>query len=158
MYIKWLNLYNTVWKCRVSKIILFIWSEIILKIFIIYKIIIFHINAVLLKKVHRSFPPKICFQYSIIIWIFFEDQTIIEWFMKDHVMLKTGVVLLKFRFVIKKINYIWQNIKIENCSISNCNNISQYCCLVYFCSINAALKHFFQKHKKYLTWPQNFKL
>ncbi len=48
------------------------------------------------------------------------------WFLKDHVTLKTSVMMLKIRLCITGINYILQYSKIENI-ILNCNTISQYC-------------------------------
>ncbi len=39
---------------------------------------------------------------------------ILEWFMKDHVTLKTGVMMLKIQPCITGINYNWKNIQIEN--------------------------------------------
>ncbi len=46
--------------------------------------------------------------------MFFEYQIrILEWFLKDHVTLKTGIMMLKIYFCITGINYILQYIKIE---------------------------------------------
>jgi len=40
--------------------------------------------------------------------------SILEWFLKDHVTLKTGVMMLKISFAITEINYILKYINIEN--------------------------------------------
>ncbi len=46
---------------------------------------------------------------------FLEQQIIIlEWFLKDHVTLKTGVMMLKIQLCITGINYILKYIQIEN--------------------------------------------
>ncbi len=39
---------------------------------------------------------------------------ILEWFLKDHVTLKTGVMMLKIQLYITEINYIFKYIQIEN--------------------------------------------
>ncbi len=47
--------------------------------------------------------------------MFLEQQiSILEWFLKDHVTLKTGVMLLKNQFLLDRNNYILKYIKIEN--------------------------------------------
>ncbi len=48
--------------------------------------------------------------------IFFLEQqiSILEWFLKDHVTLKTGVMMLKIQLRITGINYILIYITIEN--------------------------------------------
>ncbi len=47
--------------------------------------------------------------------MFFEQQiSISESFLKDHVTLKTGVMMLKIQLRITAINYILQYIQIEN--------------------------------------------
>ncbi len=47
--------------------------------------------------------------------MFVEQQiSILEWFLKDHVTLKTGVMMLKIQLRITEINYILQYIHIEN--------------------------------------------
>ncbi len=47
--------------------------------------------------------------------MFLEQQiSILEWFLKDCVTLKTGVMLLNIQFSIKGINYIWTFIQVEN--------------------------------------------
>ncbi len=69
--------------------------------------------------------------------MFFEHQTsILEWFLKDHVTLKTGVMMLKIQLCITGMNYIWKYITTEYSSLI-CNNISQ---LHFFYQINAALE------------------
>ncbi len=40
--------------------------------------------------------------------------SILEWFLKDHVTLKTWVMLLKIQLRITEINYILKYIQIEN--------------------------------------------
>ncbi len=46
--------------------------------------------------------------------MFLEHQiSILEWFLKDHVTLKTGEMADENSAVIIEINYIWQYIKIE---------------------------------------------
>ncbi len=58
--------------------------------------------------------------------MFLENQiSILKWFLKDHVTLKTGVMAAKrINYSIKLINYVLIYIKIENGLY--CNNISQY--------------------------------
>ncbi len=64
--------------------------------------------------------------------MFWEHISILEWFLKDHVTLKTGVMMLKIQLYITKINYILTYILIEN-KILNCDIISKYLeCLLYF--------------------------
>ncbi len=41
-------------------------------------------------------------------------SSIVEWFLKDHVTLKTGVMMLKFHLFITGINYILKYIPEEN--------------------------------------------
>ncbi len=49
--------------------------------------------------------------------MFREQQiSILEWFLKDHVTLKTGVMMLKIQLRITEINYILQYILIEHSS------------------------------------------
>ncbi len=45
-----------------------------------------------------------------------QQISIFEWFLKDHVTLKTVVMMLKIQLCIKEINYIFKYIQIENCS------------------------------------------
>ncbi len=80
----------------------------------------------------------------------FLQISILEWFLKDHVTLKTGVMILLILLIcITEINDILKYMQIEN-SYLNCNNFSQYYrfdCI--FDHINAALvsiRGFFQKH------------
>ncbi len=80
----------------------------------------------------------------------FLDQKIIilKWFLKDHVTLKTGVMMLKIQLYITEINYILQYIHIEY------NYFKLY---FYWFILNTALVsviHFFQKHKQKLTNPK----
>ncbi len=82
--------------------------------------------------------------------MFLEQQIIIlEWFLKDHVTLKTAVMMLKIQLRITGINYILQYIQIRKV-ILNGKNISQYNCFtVFFKQINIALvsrREFFQKY------------
>ncbi len=69
---------------------------------------------------------------------------ILEWFLKDHVTLKTGVVMLKIQFCghRNKLHF-----KIEKLFL-NCHYYSFYC---IFDQINTAflsiLRDFFQKHE-----------
>ncbi len=47
--------------------------------------------------------------------MFFVQQIrILEWFLKDHVTRKTGVMMLKIQLYIIGINYILKYIQIEN--------------------------------------------
>ncbi len=47
--------------------------------------------------------------------MFLEQQiSISEWFLKDHVTLKTGVIMLKIQLCITEINYIIKYIQTEN--------------------------------------------
>ncbi len=47
--------------------------------------------------------------------LFLEQQiNILDWFLKDHVTMKTGVMMLKIQLCITGINYILKYIKIEN--------------------------------------------
>jgi len=47
--------------------------------------------------------------------MFLEHQiSMLEWFLKDHVTLKTGVMMLKIQLCITGINYILKYVKIEN--------------------------------------------
>ncbi len=47
--------------------------------------------------------------------MFLEQQiSILEWFLKDHVTLKPGVMMLKIQRCITGINYILNYIQIEN--------------------------------------------
>ncbi len=49
--------------------------------------------------------------------MFLEQQiSILEWFLKDHVTLKTGVMMLKIQLCVAVINYIKKYIQIENVS------------------------------------------
>ncbi len=58
--------------------------------------------------------------------MFLEQQIgILEWFLKDHVTLKTGVMMLKIQLCITGINYILKYIHVENTSFK-LNNISQF--------------------------------
>ncbi len=43
-----------------------------------------------------------------------QQISILEWFLKDHVTLKTEVMMLKIQLCITGINYILKYIKIEN--------------------------------------------
>ncbi len=48
--------------------------------------------------------------------MFIKQQiSILEWFLKDHVTLKTGVMMLKIQLCITGMNYILKYIKIESC-------------------------------------------
>ncbi len=47
--------------------------------------------------------------------MFIEQQiSILEWFLKDHVTLKTGVMTLKIQIYVTGINYILKYSQIEN--------------------------------------------
>ncbi len=47
--------------------------------------------------------------------MFFEQQiSILEWFLKDHLTLKTRVMMLKIQLRITEINYILKYIQIES--------------------------------------------
>ncbi len=41
-------------------------------------------------------------------------ESILEWFLKDYVTLKTGEIMLKIQLCITGINYILKYIKLEN--------------------------------------------
>ncbi len=45
--------------------------------------------------------------------MFIEQQISIEWFLKDHVILKTGVIMQKIQLCFTEINYIVKNIEIK---------------------------------------------
>ncbi len=58
--------------------------------------------------------------------MFLEQQIgVLEWFLKDHVTLKTGVMMLKIQLCITEINYILKYIHVEN-TYFKLNNISQF--------------------------------
>ncbi len=62
--------------------------------------------------------------------MFLEQQTsILEWFLKDHVTMKTGVMMLKIQLCISRINYIFKYFQYK--PFLNCNNISQYYCFYF---------------------------
>ncbi len=89
------------------------------------------------------------FNIIIIINVFEQQISILEWFLKDHVTLKTEVMMLKIQFWNQR-NKLHFKIYSNRNVISNSKNISQYYC---FCcildQINAALvswRDFFKKH------------
>ncbi len=43
-----------------------------------------------------------------------QQISILEWFLKNHVILKTGVMMLKIQLCNQRLNYILKYIKIEN--------------------------------------------
>ncbi len=50
--------------------------------------------------------------------MFLEQQiSILEWFLKDHVTLKTGVMILKIQLCNTGLNYILKYIQIEELSV-----------------------------------------
>ncbi len=60
--------------------------------------------------------------------------SILEWFLKDHVTLKTGVMMLKIQLCITGINSILKYIKIKKklFKILNSNKIHNITFLLYF--------------------------
>ncbi len=66
-----------------------------------------------------------------------------EWFLKDHVTLKTGIMMLKIQFTITSLNDILKSIKIEIFKIVLFHNIPIF--IVFFYQIFAALV----EHKKH---------
>ncbi len=83
--------------------------------------------------------------------MFLEQQiSILEWFLKDHVTLKTGVLMLTIFSLITGINYILKYIQIES-SYFNLNISQYYCFCCILDQINAGLvsrREFFKKTKK----------
>ncbi len=74
-------------------------------------------------------------------------HSILEWFLKEHVTLKTGVILIH----ITEINYIFINILKQKTFILNCNFSTILLFLLYFwsnkCSFGEHLERdFFLKH------------
>ncbi len=72
--------------------------------------------------------------------MFLEQQiSILEWFLKDHVTLKTGVMMLKIQFCFTRINYILKYIQTENSFqiVIIFHNITEL--TVFFDQINAVL-------------------
>ncbi len=65
--------------------------------------------------IQESFKKKIyCSFHMFPLFMFPEQQiSILEWFLKDHVTLKTGVMMLKIQLCITGINYISKYIKSE---------------------------------------------
>ncbi len=93
-------------------------------------------------------------QKQCLITFFVEQQiSILDWFLKDHVTLKTGVMILKIQLC----HYKNKNILNQKPVILNYKNISEYYCI--FDQINAAfviIRVFFsfkniKKQKKRLT-------
>jgi len=78
-----------------------------------------------------------------------QQISILEWFLKDHVTLKTGVMMLKIQLCLHRNKLQLKYMKIENCTL-NCNDI-----LMYFWSQNWWALGFFQIHKKIVP-PQTF--
>ncbi len=71
--------------------------------------------------------------------MFLEQQiSILEWFLKDHVTLKTGVMMLKIQLCITGINYISKYIRIEN-FIKIVTSFTIFLFLSVYDQINAAL-------------------
>ncbi len=84
--------------------------------------------------------------------MFLEEQiSITEVFLKDHVTLQTGVMMLKIHLWITEINYIIKYIEMEIIFLK-CNSISRYYC--FYCSFNqmnadlVTIREFFQKYLK----------
>ncbi len=107
--------------------------------------IILNNNKKMYHAFHKNIKQHNCFQqYLYIFFTFFNNdnktcflstKSALEWFLKDHVTLKTGVMV---HYV--KMKYILKYIKTETI-ILNCKNI--------FDQINAALvsiRDLFQKH------------
>ncbi len=97
------------------------WTKSDIKDIYVMKYIFFLINAVLvifllikesLKSVSRI--AQKCFQHWLL-EMFNEHQiSILEWFLKDHVTLKTAVMMLKIQLYITGINRILKYIQIDN--------------------------------------------
>ncbi len=67
--------------------------------------------------------------------MFFELQiSILEWFLKDHVILKTEVMMLKIQLRITEINYSLTYIHRENSYLKIFHNITAFA--VFFYQIN----------------------
>ncbi len=105
---------------------------------------------VFLKQLYRSFCKNIkqhnCFQI-----VQQEQISVLEWFLKDHVTLKTGEIMLKIQLCITEINYIFKHIKTKTA-------ILQYYCFTLFlikCIAVVSIWDLFQKHKKSYQ-PQTF--
>ncbi len=89
------------------------------KTFILFQFI-FQINAVTLTfcssknpKIHESrFSQKAVKLFSTLIII--RNVSSVETFLKDHVTLKTGVMMLNNQLCIRRINSILNYIKIQN--------------------------------------------
>ncbi len=58
-------------------------------------------------------------------------SSILKWFLKDHVTLKTAVMMLKIQLCITEINYVLKCIQIE--VILSCNNSTPYYCFWFYC-------------------------
>ncbi len=72
--------------------------------------------------------------------------SMLEWFMKDYVTLKTGVMNLKIQLCITWVNYFYILF------LSFCYNISQYNC--FYCisdQINAAYKTSFKNNLQFYS-------
>ncbi len=74
--------------------------------------------------------------------MFLEQISILKWFLKDHVTLKTGVIMRKG---VTGVNYILNILK-QKRVILDYGNISRYC---IFDQINAALVSIRELIKKY---------
>ncbi len=76
--------------------------------------------------------------------MFLKQQiSILEWFLKDHVTLKTEVMMLKIQLCITEINYTLQCIQIENSYFK----LQYFYCI--FDQINAtmvSIRDFLEKH------------
>ncbi len=59
-------------------------------------------------------------------------MSILDWFLKDHVTLKTGVLPAECSLSITGINYSLKDFKIEN-SFLNCINVTITVFTVYMC-------------------------
>ncbi len=71
--------------------------------------------------------------------MFLEQQiSISEWFLKDHVTLKTGVMMLKIQLCITEINYIFKYIQ------------TTYCFHFIWPSLNGYWMHFIAKIVQYM--------
>ncbi len=63
--------------------------------------------------------------------IFQQQISILEWFLKDHVTLKTGV-MLKIQLCTTWINYIWKYIDRKHYFFNCINNLQYYCFTVFW--------------------------
>ncbi len=86
--------------------------------------------------IHQRFLKKYITVFNIDNNIYWAANHNIIMFLRDHVTLKTGVMMLKIQLCITGINYILKNIFKYKTVLLDCNIISQYYCIFI---INAAM-------------------